>query len=125
MAKGADRPGMKTDPEVVDFVRKISEVERQPVTIGTGTNHSRLVSGTADHESAHWTGRAADIPATGNRLIALGQSALIAAGMPEAEARKQKGGLFNINGYQIIFNTVLKHGGDHTNHLHVGLRGAK
>jgi hypothetical protein len=42
---------------------------------------------------------------------------LIAAGMPRRKALKQKGGLFNVNGHQIIFNTM--EGGDHTNHLHI------
>jgi hypothetical protein len=41
--------------------------------------------------------------------------------MSPKEARKQRGGLFNIGGYQIIFNT--NEGGNHYNHLHVGIRG--
>jgi hypothetical protein len=32
---------------------------------------------------------------------------------------RQDGGLYNIGRYQIIFNT--HEGGDHTNHLHVGV----
>ena len=42
--------------------------------------------------------------------------------MPAAKARRVDGGLFNIGGYQIIFNSMI--GGNHFNHLHVGLRGA-
>jgi predicted Zn-dependent protease len=36
-----------------------------------------------------------------------------------AEARKQTGGVFNIGGYNILFNTHV--GGNHFNHLHIGL----
>jgi hypothetical protein len=50
------------------------------------------------------------------------RSALITVGMPAAKARRVDGGLFNIGGYQIIFNSMI--GGNHFNHLHVGLRGA-
>jgi hypothetical protein len=64
--------------------------------------------------SDHWGGDAADIPASGKRLTKLGRAALIAAGMPEREARKAKGGIYNVNGAQIIFNAD-----DHWDHLHV------
>ena len=118
-APGADRPGVRTRKEVRRFVREISGLYGQPLTIGTGTNHSQMtVNG---NESDHWTGRAADIPLTGRALIRAGQDALIAAGMPRAKARKQRGGLFNVGGWQVIFNT--HEGGDHTTHLHVGRRG--
>lgn len=121
MAPGADRKGVKTQQPILDFVRQVAEVHRAAITIGTGTAHHRQVSGTSN-ESAHWQGNAVDIPARGQKLVVLGQDALIAAGMSPEMARRQKGGVFNINGYQIIFNTVLKHGGDHTDHLHVGIR---
>lgn len=117
LAPGADRAGVETSPEVLRFARQISAIAGGRVTIGTGTQHSRLtVNGNV---SQHWTGDAGDIPASGRRLIRLGQAALIAAGMPEREARRQRGGLYNVNGRQIIFNT--QQGGDHTDHLHIGL----
>lgn len=117
VSKTADRAGVHTNPAVVDFVGKIAGRANEPLQIGTGTNHSQM---TVDgNVSDHWTGKAADIPATGKNLIKLGQDALIEAGMDPAKARQQSGGLYNINGYQIIFNT--HEGGDHTNHLHVGL----
>ena len=53
-------------------------------------------------------------------LVRLGRKALIAAGMPKAQARKQTGGLYNVNGFQIIFAT--NEGGNHYDHLHVGYR---
>jgi hypothetical protein len=57
---------------------------------------------------------------SGKALTRAGRRALILAGMSPKQANKIKGGLFNIGGYQIIFNT--HEGGNHFNHLHVGLR---
>jgi hypothetical protein len=112
---GADRAGVTTSGAVKSFVRAISAIYGHPLTIGTGTNHTRM---TVDgNVSDHWGGNAADIPASGPQLIRLGQAALIAAGMAPSKARRQTGGLFNVNGHQIIFNTMQ--GGNHTNHLHV------
>jgi hypothetical protein len=70
--------------------------------------------------SAHTTGDALDIVASGARLIRLGRIALMQAGMSRREAMKISGGLFNVGGKQIIFNT--QEGGDHTDHLHIGNR---
>ena len=89
-----------------------------PLTIGTGSNHHEFVSGT-NRRSDHWFGDAADVPMSGQNLTRLGQDALIAAGMDPAQARKQTGGVFNVGGYNILFNTNV--GGNHYNHLHVGL----
>lgn len=103
-------------PAVVSFMRRLSQVTGEPITGDSGAGHSRLtVNGNV---SQHTTGDAVDIPAVGERLIRLGQEALILAGMPPAKARKQRGGLYNVGGRQIIFNT--HEGGDHTDHLHFG-----
>lgn len=107
-------PGRLNKP-IVSFAEKVSAVYGKPITGSDGTGHSyRTVNGRV---SQHSTGDATDIPARGRKLIALGQAALIAAGMPEGKARRQKGGLYNVNGHQIIFNT--HQGGDHTGHLHI------
>ena len=119
IAPGADRPGVNLNPAVISFADQVSALDGRPLTIGTGTNHNQYVVGTR-RQSAHWTGNAADIPATGATLTSLGRAALVAAGMPPEKAAKQRGGLFNIGGYQIIFNSSI--GGNHYNHLHVGLR---
>lgn len=107
-------PG-RIKPEVVQYVEKIAGILGTTLVGSDGSGHSRLtVNGNV---SEHTTGNATDIPASGAQLIRYGQAALIAAGMPAAEARKQKGGLYNVGNHQIIFNTHI--GGDHTNHLHV------
>lgn len=120
LAPNADRAGVAIRPEVINIVGDIAAVYGQPLTIGTGTNHNEYVKGTR-RESAHWTGWAADIPAEGKALTKLGYSALLAVGMDpqKAASAARTGGLFNVNGYQVIFKT--NEGGNHWNHLHVGL----
>jgi hypothetical protein len=119
VAAGADRQGMPTQPMVMQFVSQVAQVFGQRLTIGTGSNHHKYVLGEGNTISDHWYGDAADIPMTGSSLTRLGQDALIAAGANPAWARKQTGGVFNVNGYNILFNTHV--GGNHFNHLHVGL----
>lgn len=115
MTSGADRPGVKTQPAILNFARQVAGIYGQPLHIGTGSNHSKI---TADgNVSDHWSGHAVDIPASGKALIRMGQDALIAAGMSPGKARRQRGGLYNVGGHQVIFNT--HQGGDHTNHLHI------
>lgn len=110
-----DRAGMHTKGWVINAVRRIAGIYGHPITLGTGTAHDQYtVNGNV---SDHWGGEAIDLPAAGRALIHMGQAALIAAGMSPHKARNIEGGLFNINGWQIIFNT--QEGGDHTDHLHV------
>lgn len=119
LGSGADRSGATTQTPVLEFAAKIGKMYGSPLTIGTGTNHNQYVQGT-HRESQHWTGHAADIPSEGDALTRMGQTALIAAGMPHDQALKQKGGVFNVGKYQILFNTMT--GGNHFNHLHIGVR---
>lgn len=124
LAPGANAPGRPLSPGILKVLRAVAHVHGGPITVGTGTNHStNTINGT---RSDHADGDAGDIPAHGQELIALGQSALIAAGMDPAEARKQRGGLYNLpygrhRRIQIIFNTSGPGVGDHTTHLHVGV----
>ena len=120
LAPGADRQGVHTKPKVEAFVGAIGQMAGRRLMIGTGTNHSHMtVNGNV---SQHWTGDAGDIPATGKALRQLGYLALIRAGMSRKEAARARrtGGLFNVGRYQIIFAT--DEGGNHYNHLHVGVR---
>lgn len=114
-----DRPGVHTRKPILDFVSHVASVYGKPIRLGTGTAHNRLtVNGNV---SAHWEGNALDLPSAGKQNLALGRAALVAAGMPPKQAAKAKGGIYNIGGYQIIFQT--DQGGNHFNHVHVGLRG--
>jgi len=116
----ANRPGASLKPGLLAFVGGVGASLGQVLTIGTGTNHSRLtVNG---NESDHWTGWAADIPATGADNVRIGRAALVQAGMSPAQAAQQNGGLYNVGAYQIIFNVnSLAAGGDHTKHVHLGV----
>lgn len=111
----ADRPGAHTKRGTIRFAKKVAGRYGHPLTVGTGTNHSRTT--TSGNVSEHWSGHAVDIPLSGAALTRAGRAALIAAGMPKAQARKAKGGIYNVGNHQIIFNTTQ--GGNHWNHLHI------
>lgn len=118
---GADRAGMKTNAAVKALLAVVAGKAGRTIVVGTGTNHSQMT--TSGNVSDHWTGNAVDVPASGEALTRLGRQALVAAGMPWGQAKKINGGLFNLTyrgkRAQIIFNTNT--GGNHYNHLHVGL----
>lgn len=122
ISPSADRAGVRTSKNIISFAERVAGMVGHPLVLGTGTNHDQYtVNGNV---SDHWGGNAGDFPASGNTLTKMGQAALIAAGMSPAQARKVKGGLFNLNykgkRVQVIFNT--DEGGNHFNHLHVGIR---
>jgi hypothetical protein len=108
-------------PEILGFVGTLAQTYGKPLDVSDTTTHSRMT--TSGHVSAHTSGHALDIPATGNRLRRLGYLALLQAGMSKKDALKARrtGGLFNVGGYQVIFATNV--GGNHYNHVHVGIRG--
>jgi hypothetical protein len=54
----------------------------------------------------------------GSNLGKLGRAALVAAGMPAWRAAFCRGGVYNVNGWNILFNTYI--GGNHYNHCHAG-----
>lgn len=119
LAPGADRQGVPTQPQVLQFVGALGEQIGEPLTIGTGSNHKRITQD--GFVSDHWDGKAADVPAKGAKLMRFGYLALVQAGMPQADAKKaaaKGGGLFNVGGYQIIFGNYP----GHSAHLHVGVR---
>ncbi len=104
--------------EILSFAAAIAKQSGRPIDAWDTSTHSRMTVN--NNVSAHTTGDALDIPASGAKLLRLGRIALMQAGMPRREAMKQKGGLYNIGGKQIIFNTQI--GGDHTDHLHIANR---
>jgi hypothetical protein len=116
----ANYPGQPLHHDVIAFARRVSALAGHPLRIGTGTRHPRLtINGTV---SDHARGEAADVPASGRRLLDLGRAALVAAGMDPRKARTAQGGGYNIGGWQIIFATNAPGWGDHTDHLHIGRR---
>lgn len=117
LAPGADRPGVHTKQGVQDFVSRVAHLYGHPLVITTGTNHNEFVLGT-NRQSAHWTGDAADVGMYGSQLTHLGQCALQAAGMTAVQAKRCTGGVYNVGGWNILFNTNV--GGNHYNHCHMG-----
>ena len=121
VGKPAPRQGPSA-PHTQSILQFVGQVGR---TAGTKLtpwgNESHSITTVNGNRSAHADGNAADIPAVGEELIRLGRAALVAAGADPKWANKQKGGLFNIGGKHIIFNTDI--GGNHHDHVHVGLRG--
>lgn len=119
-----DRAGQGTLPVVRHFVEALADAYGKPITYGTGTNHNRMT--TSGNVSDHWDGHAIDLPATGARLYHMGVKALRLLGVSREDARRMgaAGGIFNIpykgRRYQVIFRT--NEGGNHWNHLHVGIR---
>lgn len=131
VAPGANRAGVGIAPIVTKFVSDISGLHRTPITIGTGTNHNRM---TVDgNVSDHWDGHAADLPVPidSRRGDAIAMRALELAGVGNQQAAQmaRKGGLYTLNPtagpfagrrIQVIWKTYQ--GGDHHNHVHVGIR---
>ena len=136
ISSGANLTGHPIQNKVILFDRILAGAFGGALTVGTGTNHNRL---TVDgNVSDHYTGEATDIVSAGGHslngsegsinptLTKLGRVALQMIGYTQEEAFKIEGGLFTKdfpNGcrIQIIFNTTQ--GGNHYNHLHVGIKG--
>lgn len=122
VAAGANRAGVGLSPELLGFARSVSAVFGSTFTLTTGSNHHRLT--TTGNVSDHWDGHGGDFAASGAKLTRMGQAALIAAGMNPKKAKRIKGGAITLtkNGkrIQIIFNSNI--GGNHYDHLHLGVR---
>jgi len=117
----ANLPDRPMQPATVAAITRIANVLKQDITITTGTNHSYdTVNG---KKSEHVDGWASDIGNTYNdELIRLGRAALVAFGADPAWAETQNGGGYDIGPFKVIFNTNSSAaGGNHTDHLHVGL----
>lgn len=106
-------------PELVSFARKVARVYGKTLTGLDGSSHSKYtVNGRV---SEHSTGNATDIFEKDQKeLLRMGRAALIAAGMPRAQALRATGGLYNVGNHQIIFLT--NEGGNHFDHLHISAR---
>lgn len=108
-------------PQLVSFARRVAGIYGKPLVGSDGTGHSyRTATGGV---SQHTTGNATDIPASGRELLRMGRAALIAAGMPRKQAMRAQGGLYNVNGHQIIFHDRKRvSGSPHDDHLHISAR---
>lgn len=130
IAPGANAPGRPLSRNLIVFVGLMAGAYDDDLVLTTGTNHSTYSAsgGVSDHASGNGAdfgmvlnGGTNDGP-VGDRIAA---SAFLAAGLPREEAisRARAGGAQTIvtNGIrvQIIWKSDV--GGNHHNHVHVGL----
>jgi 3D (Asp-Asp-Asp) domain-containing protein len=136
LADGADRKDKKTEPVLVDYIRAMSAAAGRKIIITTGTNHSKYT--TSGNVSDHWEGFAADIGSVANKFenggaegTHIAAAALIVAGVPAETATRiaAAGGVHNFCAtapdgrvwrVQMLWKTYK--GGNHYNHVHVGLK---
>jgi hypothetical protein len=128
IAPGANLPGKPIQAPTLEFLRRVAALVGHPITVTTGTNHSKYtVDGVV---SDHFYGYAADFGIStnggvrgGNRICAAG---LVAAGdRPVAAASEcHRGGLYTRyrDGLRIQVIWKTYEGGDHFDHVHIGAR---
>lgn len=128
IAPGANLPGKPIRPPTLDFLRRVGALVGHPITVTTGTNHSKYtVDGLV---SDHFYGYAADFGIAANGGVPGGDrictAGLIAAGdRPAAAASEcQRGGLYTRyrDGLRIQVIWKTYEGGDHFDHVHIGAR---
>jgi Putative peptidoglycan binding domain len=133
IAPGANKPGQPIQPMTLKYVEQMAALLHKPITITKGTNHPEL--GVDGSVSDHFTGHAADIgmaanggtddSPVGDRIM---EAALVLAGFPAAEAHAdaQRGGLFTTTHENMRIQCIWKtsNGGNHHDHVHVGVRPA-
>jgi hypothetical protein len=129
----ANLPGKPISKMVLDYVGRMAAMLGKPIVITTGTNHAKF---TVDGNiSDHFSGHAADIGMVANGGTddspvgdAIMTCALRQAGLSDADARAKAhtGGLFTFvhNGLRIQCIWKTNQGGNHHNHVHVGVRQA-
>jgi hypothetical protein len=129
----ANKPGRPISKLVLDYVGRMATMLDKPIVITTGTNHSQF---TVDgNVSDHFSGHAADIGMVANGGTddspvgdAIMTCALRQAGLAEADAKAKArtGGLFTITHGGLRIQCIWKtnEGGNHHNHVHVGVRQA-
>ena len=131
IAPGANLPDRPISKVTLDFVGRVSRRCHRTIVVTTGTNHDKFtVNGNV---SDHFSGHAVDIGMAANGGTDDGPvgdvimaAALIEAGFTKADAKAKAagGGLFNAQHegmrIQCIWKTNV--GGNHHNHVHVGVR---
>ena len=130
---GANKPGQPISEMMLEFVARMAEHIGKPITITTGTNHNKLtVNGNiSDHFSGHaadigmFANGGADDSPVGDRIM---EAACLLAGESEqaASEKARRGGLFTFTHGNQRIQCIWKtnEGGNHHNHVHVGVRPA-
>ncbi len=131
VAPGANRLGVALQPDILQYVAAMAGFYGKSIVISTGTNHSQY---TVDgNVSDHWTGHAADLGMVanggsddspiGDRIMT---ACLVVGGVPPPQAAReaQQGGLYTLTHGGLRVQCIWKtyQGGNHHNHVHVGVR---
>jgi hypothetical protein len=130
---GANSPGRPITAMTLNFVAKMADRIGKPITITTGTNHSKFtVNGNV---SDHFSGHAADIGMSanggaddspvGDRIMEAG-CFLAGDSKQGAKGKARSGGLFTFTHGNQRIQCIWKtnEGGNHHNHVHIGVRPA-
>jgi hypothetical protein len=133
IALGANRPDEGITPMTLDYIARMAARINRRIVITTGTNHNKFtVNGNiSDHFSGHAVdlgmianGGSDDSP-VGDRIMEAG---LVLAGVSPSQAKAQAngGGLFTLvhEGKRIQCIWKTNEGGNHHNHVHIGVRPA-
>ena len=133
IAPGANLPGQPITAMTLAYVARMAAEIGKPITITTGTNHKKF---TVDgNVSDHFSGHAADIGMSanggtddgpvGDRIM---EAACLLAGDSKdgAAGKARSGGLFTFTHADQRIQCIWKtnNGGNHHNHVHVGVRPA-
>lgn len=132
IAPGANLPGKPLTSAMAAFVGRMATFYDGRLVLTTGTNHDQFTS--SGNVSDHYSGNGADFGMAANGGTddgpvgdAIAASAFMAAGVPRDEAiqRARAGGsqtvVVNGRSIQIIWKSDV--GGNHHNHVHVGIGG--
>lgn len=133
IAPGANLPNQEIEAMTLEFVAQMAAAIGKPITVTTGTNHNKMsASGkVSDHFSGHacdigmFANGGADDSPVGDRIMEA--ACLLAGDSKEGAAAKAHGGglfTFNHNNQRIQCIWKTTEGGNHHNHVHVGVRPA-
>lgn len=131
LAAGANRPGVDLSPLLRRFIDRMAGVYPGRLVVTTGTSHNQFSS--SGNVSDHWDGNGADFgmvvnggaddSPVGDRIAA---AALVVMGTSreEAMAKARAGGAITIVKGGLRLQVIWKSnvGGNHHNHVHVGVR---
>jgi hypothetical protein len=131
VAPGANLPGKDINPVAMAFFAQAAGVYGHELVCSTGTNHSEF--STSGNVSDHFSGNACDFGMVANHGAddspvgdAIATACLIAAGVSPQQAAQQAqtGGLFTLvhNGLRIQCIWKTYEGGNHHNHVHMGVQ---
>jgi hypothetical protein len=129
----ANAPGRPLSPTLTEFIGHMATFYDGELVVTTGTNHDQYT--TTGNVSDHYTGNGADFGMVLNHGTndgpvgdAIAASAFLAAGLPRdiAISRARAGGAQTIvsNGLRIQIIWKSDVGGNHHNHVHVGVGSA-